>query len=399
MEWARQRQLDHPQSMVGVFPVNLEYLQWIDFKDPIQRQIVNRTIDQQLRHLDSSHKLILGTVLWEYNTDPCVRMYLRHFEQQCQKFGTPVHFLLGLEKKSLLSDRDNCTFIDFSLLRTHYHCRGLDQQLNQEWRATNKKFLFLMGKSLKPHRIGLLHRFYKQGLLTIDKCIWSFYDNVSVEAIKEYAPDATPAEIQDLLDNYRHSPDQTAPSNNHYGGFPFDSGLYENTNLSVVSETIISTPFNSEKIYRAMINHHPFVIAGAMGHSDFLSNMGFEPYDQFFAVPDYDLITNLNHRLDAVVTNVKNFQPVSQIQDLIEQNFQRLHQLVKYYVDSIDQVFGTDTWQEYLLKETHTPHSSWQYHYQSIKDPSWPECGSIEDCANLPDWMQKELRTVFKLHW
>jgi hypothetical protein len=256
-----------------------------------------------------------------------------------------------------------------------------------------------MGKSLKPQRIGLLHRFYKQGLLTTDKAIWSFYDKISVETAKEYAPGATDVELQDLLENYQHSPDKVSPSNNHYGGFPFDPALYENTNLSVVSETLNSTPFNSEKIYRVIMNHHPFVIAGAAGHSGFLKSMGLEPFDQFFAVPDYDSITNLNRRLDAVVVNVKNFDPCSEIRFLIEKNVERLHQLETYYATSIDQLLGTNTWKDFLLKETHTPGSTWQYHYQAIKDPSWPECATLEDCANLPERIQQELRTVFNLAW
>jgi len=59
--------------MVGIFPVNLEYLQIVDLNDPIQKERVDRTIDQDIGHLIGSNRLVLGTVLWEYSTKPRVQ--------------------------------------------------------------------------------------------------------------------------------------------------------------------------------------------------------------------------------------------------------------------------------------------------------------------------------------
>jgi hypothetical protein len=398
MERARQRQFDHPQSMVDLFPVNLEYLQFVDLDDPVQRQRVDRTIDLELQHLTGSHRLVVGTILWEHNTSPKVQTNIEYFDRKCQKLGIPVHFLLGLEKKPILRNLSNCTFIDFCLLLARYH--GARQLINDQWQPDNKKFLFLMGKAYKPHRIGLLHRFYKQGMLTADRAIWSLHKGTSAETVKKHAPDATAAEIQDMLDNYKQSPDEVSPINNHYLGFPFDHTLYKNTNLSVVSETLTRVPQNTEKIYRAMINNHPFVIAGATGHSRYLKDMGFETFDRFFAVPDYDSITDLNSRLDAVVTNVKHFDSsFGQIPFLIEKNIQRLNELASYYNDNIDQALDTDSWQDFLFQDNNPYCLTWQYYYQTIKDPSWPECATMADCANLPQQIKQELSTVFKLAW
>jgi len=384
--------------MVGIFPVNLEYLQIVDLNDPIQKERVDRTIDQDIGHLIGSNRLVLGTVLWEYSTNPRVQYNLKYFEQKCEKIGIPVHFLLGLEKKSILRNTSNCTFVDFFLLRSRHQCAR--QLCNEQWRPDNKKFLFLMGKAFKPHRMGLLHRFYKQAMLTDDQAIWSFYDDITVKTLKEHVPGASVTEIQDLLDNYKRSPDCVYPTSNHYGGFPFDHALYTNTNLSVVSETLTAVTWNTEKIYRAMLNNHPFVIASATGHSRYLKLMGFETFDQFFAVPDYDLITNLDTRLDAVVTNVKHFDPANkQIHLSIEKNIQRLCQLADYYADSINQALDSDTWMDFLFQDISPYCLTWQYYYQTIKDPSWPECATMADCANLPERIQQELSTVFKLAW
>jgi hypothetical protein len=46
---------------------------------------------------------------------------------------------------------------------------------------------------------------------------------------------------------------------------------------------------------------------------------------------------------------------------------------------------------------------SFNFHkaYQDVKDPSWPECNTVEDFKLLPDWIQNECNTVhgFKNYW
>jgi hypothetical protein len=46
---------------------------------------------------------------------------------------------------------------------------------------------------------------------------------------------------------------------------------------------------------------------------------------------------------------------------------------------------------------------SFDFHkaYQDVKDPSWPECNTVEDFKLLPDWIQNECNTVhgFKNYW
>ena len=149
-----------------------------------------------------------------------------------------------------------------------------------------------------------------------------------------------------------------------------------------------------------MLNNHPFVMASAAGHSRYLELMGFDTFDQFLVVRDYDSIPDLKSRLDAVVTNVKHFDPnQAQIPVVIKKNLQRLHELAAYYTSNIDQALGTDNWQDFLLQDSNPYCLTWQYYYQTIKDPSWPECMTLADCANLPEQIQQELRTVFKLNW
>ena len=393
--------------MVNVFPVDLEYLQFVDLNEAEQQRLVDATIDAQLAPLigNNTNTLILGTVLWEYNIDKNVRQNFQYFQKKCQDIGVRNHFLVGPEKKSILSDFDNCTFIDFFLLRSHHN----STQNSSTWHPENKKFLFLMGKAYKSHRIGLLYRFYKQGLLDINRCIWSFYNKISVDDCKGLVPAmATTQDLETLINNYQQSPDQVSPVNSHYGGFPFDPSMYINTNLSVVSETSIDFgPWNTEKIYRAILNHHPFLIAGCVGHTQYLQDMGFETFDQYFSVTDYSSIVNLDARLDAIVKNAKEFDPsaeqIEQIHQLTQKNSQRAHELAEHYANTIDQMFAsynsTVNWRNFLFREFSPHYLTWQFYYQKIKGPLWPPCDSIEDCINLPEQIQNELKTRFNLEF
>ena len=179
------------------------------------------------------------------------------------------------------------------------------------------------------------------------------------------------------------------------------------TNLSVVSETYShSEPWNTEKIYKAILNNHPFLIAGARYHTQHLADAGYETFDQYFAVPDYSSIANVDTRLDAIVENVKKFNPTAEQKEKIhhttKRNVLHLHKSANTYIDTVDAMLKNhgivQHWTEVLpLKDQHF--STWQYHYQQIKDPSWPPCASLSDCVNLPAEIQQELRTQFNVNF
>jgi len=402
--------------MVTVFPVDLEYLQFADLNNPEQQRLVDATINAQLEPLkeqiltDRKNTLVLGTIVWEVNdsSELPMKQNFQYFEKKCNDLNAKAHLITRIEMQDLVIDIENSTCIDFCLLRSVYYASLPGQSLNNKWHPDNKKFLFLMGKSFKPHRIGLLYRFYKQGMLDDNQSIWSFYDQISTDECKNYVPkDATLKDIHTLINNYQRFPDQARPINSHYRGFPFDPQLYKNTNLSVISETTFKgDPWNSEKFYRSILNYHPFIIAGASGHSQYLQDMGFETFDQYFASPDYSSIIDLDSRLDAIVENVKNFDPsaeqIKQIHNTIHKNFQKLHELSKHYIDIIDKMLGSYSinkfWSE-ILPLQDAAFLNWQYYYQTIKDSSWPPCASITDCVNLPAEIQQELRTKFEVNF
>jgi hypothetical protein len=402
--------------MVNVFPIDLEYLQFVNLNNPEQKRLVDATIDAQLEPLktwsfeDRKNTLVLGTIVWEVNNFPGspMKQNFQYFENKCRDLGSKVHLITRIDLQNNVVGIDNCTCIDFCIVRALYDTDRLGQTLNTEWHSENKKFLFLMGKALKPHRIGLLYRLYKQKLLNSDRSIWSFFGGISADDCQGLVPrDATVDELVTLINNYQQNPDQINRVNNNYPGYPFDSGMYKNTNLSVVSETHYhGNPWNSEKMYRPILNHHPFLIAGAVNHTQYLKDMGFETFDQYFVVPAYSAVADLDSRLDAIVENIKLFDPsaeqIEQIHRATQKNFQRLHELANHYIDVLDCMllgYGISKhWTEILPLEQ-SAYVSWQYYYQQIKGSNWPSCYTIADCVNLPTEIQEELRTKFEVNF
>jgi hypothetical protein len=229
----------------------------------------------------------------------------------------------GLEKNYL-----NFEVIEFS--HTAIDFMKWHEFFSQEYVAepNNSKgtFLFLTGKPLGYHRVGLLYKIWKNNL--IDQCRYSFFGNT--DEFKESCAAYIDFLDQELffrqVDN--QSPDSvvvqhTGPLSIHYLGIPYDRTLYQNTQFSVVSETYSwqGPPYHTtEKIWRAILNCHPFMLAGQPGLVDFLESLGFDCYRSYLK-KDYEkqcgewnhhdndnLITNINqwlHASDDMWDNIK----------------------------------------------------------------------------------------------
>ena len=270
-----------------------------------------------------------------------------------------------------------------------------------------------MGKAHKPHRIGLLYKLHQQGLLNDSKCIWSCL-KLDIDSIKEFLPDdVNNTEFDEFLSLYHRTADRLEivikpdGSPGYKGGFPFDETLYSKTNISLVSETrLFGTPFITEKTYRTIINHHPFVVAGPPEQNKELEAQGFLTFDKFMKFPLYNRAPGSLNQLDELVENLKNFNPsadeIDAINQVVVHNANRLQELVKEESDKITEMLVSyrvaDDWTSVMSwEDSNHFFLNWQFYYQKIKGPTWPHCDSVKDCNQLPEHIQQELRTVFKL--
>jgi hypothetical protein len=173
--------------------------------------------------------------------------------------------------------------LDYFLVKTFIKIIEDVHPINLNWNHSADKALFLMGKAEKPHRFGLLARLYEHRLL--DQLEWSFYaDHGIIEQCRKMLPHYSDYNFKKFLNICVRDLDpiekQIQYSTSHYGGFPYDVSLYENTCLSIISETEFHRvpagyEWITEKTWRAIANRHPFVMASSPGTLSKLKSFGF----------------------------------------------------------------------------------------------------------------------------
>lgn len=109
---------------------------------------------------------------------------------------------------------------------------------------------------------------------------------------------------------------------------------YDQTYCSVVVENSVSdnqTRFVTEKSYKPLAYHHPFVSISSPGTLQHLRSQGFETFDNLFD-ESYDRVTDFNRRLKIIVSNLMSIN-ISNHYDLETQTkIQHNHQ--KFFCES-----------------------------------------------------------------
>lgn len=263
--------------------------------------------------------------------------------QYAQSLNIPHHFLLHDTARELTKHRPNVYYLNTWAYITYK--RSATKHRNK-WYPDIKKALFLIGKPLKRQRIGLMHHFYVNKLL--DYLTYSLHfppTRQNIDAIQALDIDY----LQD--DRYISSflADIQSPSLDidiskcyetnvfEYTGFPTNLRYYRNTCLSIVSENSfeintnnvtgqIDMPYFTEKLYRAMINHHPFIIIGDIGTNEHLQSLGYKTFDKFFLPYTNRVSTENELILNWAAKSVKHFMDnldnnVDEIREITTHNY------------------------------------------------------------------------------
>lgn len=118
--------------------------------------------------------------------------------------------------------------------------------------------------------------------------------------------------LDNFIWSYRDKtlPNDTTTSDPNYQRF-FNPEWYDDTYFSTVLETIQSGPcwWPTDKTFKACAYYHPFLIIGQHYTLKYLKQLGFETYNNLFD-ESYDDIEDFNMRLNAVIKNIDNFNPV-----------------------------------------------------------------------------------------
>ena len=215
--------------------------------------------------------------------------------------------------------------------------------LVHEWNPAANKFLFLGGVPSRPNRIGLMSKYYDANML--DAGVWSFFPPWTDDDQKwcrEHLNHYTDEKYAEFLkycdravdDKYSVSKDYSrvsgkemadrglldSPWLNDCGWI--DPNVFYDTSVSIISEGSCYPPatdfeFLTEKIWRAVINNHPFIVADHPDRFAFMKHRGLRTFENYLHIPEYAYIENEETRLDAVVANTGYF--LDTVADNIEQ--------------------------------------------------------------------------------
>jgi len=241
---------------------------------------------------------------------------------------------------------DDILFIDSFLVHIYYTCiLEKHSVINTTWNSNAKQFLFLTGAQHKIHRTRLLYKFYKNDMLKSAEWSWVLTNNRGLQFLEELSDSAYQQFINDVL----RSPDNFNAANGEGWMGKFDVTLFANSLFQVISETYFDTlridnPWITEKTWKCILNRLPFIIAGNQLSLKKLKDMGFATFEDFLLIPNYDDPDGDNYLL---------------LKD-----------------SSVHYRMQNEQWSEF---------------YNTIADPSWPECKTHDYIVNLPDSIQQEI--------
>lgn len=312
--------------------------------------------------LDKEYNFICG-IFNHYNI-PCQDvLLLGNIYENDNNFSKLAH-LLGC---SLL-------LIDYYELQTFFFHKVLGCDYNKQYNnCATKDIKYLFGKVDKPIRIIMMYELWQQGLLNnaITGCLVDKQDihklaintaneyhnwykkTVSVESISQMlhehhgSPDNVPYFYFTLSEKRKSKINTVVDVVNHCPSYPYDHKLlFTDVKMSLVPETFYyqnQSVFLTEKIYKVIYNHHPFVILGNAGILAALKNKGYKTFDSI-CNEIYDECRNDRKRLGLVLSATKQmFQSTNtnELASITEHNFAQLEKNALITVDRLNTAIHT----------------------------------------------------------
>ena len=126
------------------------------------------------------------------------------------------------------------------------------------------------------------------------------------------------------------------PAQKRYDMWNFNPMWYDDTCFSVVVEsfngkrlTEDAPVFLTEKIYKPIAGHQPFMVIGGTGILAYLKSQGFETFDNLFD-ESYDTEPDLEKKLSIIARNIENYvkQPYDAVTlEKIKHNFELFYNM------------------------------------------------------------------------
>jgi hypothetical protein len=243
-------------------------------------------------------------------------------------------------------------YFDYTFRMIFNGYRDYLPELLQTYNQQNKKFLFLGGHVARANRLGLMSRFYDAQLTS--NAEWSFfppYTPLDKEWCRNYLTWYDDTAYLDFFNTCTRSIDEkykdVIPYVSCHGSDEvefydivqtdfiknpsyIDHQVFKQTSFSVVPEGINywnkENKFLTEKIYRAIVNRHPFIYAAEPDQYRYLKELGYKTFEEYMLIKNYPWIEDEETRLDAIASNTTHFLAnkdlyIQQITDDVEHNY------------------------------------------------------------------------------
>tara|TARA_R100001082_G_C4356064_1_gene156948 strand:+ start:243 stop:1562 length:1320 start_codon:yes stop_codon:yes gene_type:complete len=246
------------------------------------------------------------------------------------------------KRDSDYSEREDINVIEFQAQRHLDYTKKWEVADYNHEKKIKKKFLCFNRNLFHPHRLFLLtllkeKNLLNEGMVSFDNINDShreiFRNNLfGIFNLGKNLVNKHGKILQDLQKDSPSIIDVDEWETNHYDTSP--KWPYEQTFFSLVSESHFfqDTLFLSEKVWKAISNHHPFIVIGNYGTLKNLKERGFKTFSPFID-ESYDLEKNPYRRLVKIVNEVERLCNLNddEVKDLII----KTEKNVKYNFDKL----------------------------------------------------------------
>jgi len=322
----------------------------------LENHVVNFIQHELNKKTEQVHTLILCMWIEEYNYRG-LQTIQESINVIKEKFSLNVVLLLGEQYRRIRYTFEKPQIMEFKNADVNYiwgfpyrfYTKVFDHKISEPSDTYQKqevnKFLLLMGKPNRIHRVGLLYKLYKKDLLK--HCLWRFkiHNEYLYDACKKllrfHFPDMdiSDEEFDTFVQKCQRDLDNIEmiyhPDSSHYSGIPFERWIWDTTAFQVVPEVDFRDNFPSEKTWLSIMNKTPFIMLAQIYHNAELRKLGFRTFEKYLLHKDYNDVEcpNVEFRLDQIIENIEYWlenidKHYEEIKIDVEHNFDTFVKLV-----------------------------------------------------------------------
>jgi len=275
-----------PENKTYFYPILLvniglyiRYTNTIDISEKVRQDVLNKK----------------AFIIFVYDNEGDLRNVYEKFSELIINLNLPKDRVIVLHGDLDVKFFSNAPFTYYPM-RTyfmHWLSQYKDCYINQNYIL--EKLYLTHNRTIRPHKQLMLYSLVENDL--VDDGVISCGNLYSFEIFKQYGYTFTDDNLVKLTKLQMSSTDNQI-ENGEIRNMPrhIDLQSFENTFVSLVTETLENSIFMSEKTFKPILVMHPFIILSGKGHLSELQNLGFKTFNNFWN-EDYDQESDLILRI------------------------------------------------------------------------------------------------------